>query len=319
MDQKVSSMCATNGALQLKDFVVGLLYFLLPLVLIGVSHGQVREEGSPKTSLSDVGKYLPVSLDLSQLIGDIRTKKDGIQKLYAHDPEELKEELARLGEEFRQRQKKIFEERGITEKEYLQWGREGLKNTEELSSYLQSHPEIKVGEGLKQTPEESLKNEGFDLTVDSLLAALDDQKESIRWNAAKLLGQRNNQAILPALHSRLQDSDSRVQIYSASSLCMLQDYSGVPLLVNRLRSERDWKIRFAIVTELDKCREAEGILSVLIQALQDEHKFVRITASRQLGKISNPLVLSELKKVVEGEKDEIVRSILEKQILELSR
>lgn len=75
-----------------------------------------------ETSVPDIEKFLPISLELNNLIQEIKTKKDEIQKNYANDPEGLRKALSKLGEEFIQKQEKIFKERGVSREEYIKWG-----------------------------------------------------------------------------------------------------------------------------------------------------------------------------------------------------
>ena len=310
----MTCMCIISRGWPVFLRVIVCFVFLVSLSSEGWSDQQATESG--QTARMDIEKRLSISMELNKLMSDIATQKKDLERKYSNHPEKLKEELFQLSKEFQERQDKIFGNAGITQKDYIEEGRESL-NAEDVLDYVKKNPDT-IPAVKHETPEEVLKQHGYDLTVEGFISALGDPVATVRWNAAGLLGKQDNKTVIPALQKALQDQDTLVQRKSAASLCMLGNYSGVSLLMNLIRDE-DFNSRIAGILLLAGCSENSDVLHGLIKTLQDENKFVRLVTTGTVGKIQNPLVIDALKKASDVEEDAMVRSAMKRQILDLRR
>ncbi len=136
-----------------------------------------------------------------------------------------------------------------------------------------------------------------------LSEVLQNDDASSRLYAARVLGtiiryagKEERQAAVPVLINDLDDSDSRVRTWAASSLGYIGDSTVIPKLIERVKDE-DSYVRRSSIRALGKIGET-SVLPVLLGALDDEEHELRRAAVDALGELNDPVVVAPLIKAL---------------------
>lgn len=122
-------------------------------------------------------------------------------------------------------------------------------------------------------------------SIEPLEAALESGNDSIKWQAAAVLGLINDTNCTEALSLALQSKNSTVRYWAASSLGLIKNGKSQEALVSALgdcnESVRD-KAGWALRTQ-----SGEKAIMLLIDLLQDENSSRRMGAARALGDLND--------------------------------
>ena len=105
--------------------------------------------------------------------------------------------------------------------------------------------------------------------VEPLIAALQDARQHVRWEAAKALFSIAHPAAAPALVTALEDKDMNVRWLAAEGLCALEHDGLIPLLAALVEgADSDWLRQGAhhVLHKLlkrDPAHPAAGVLAAL--------------------------------------------------------
>ncbi|MHC4865949.1 MAG: sulfatase-like hydrolase/transferase [Planctomycetota bacterium] len=121
------------------------------------------------------------------------------------------------------------------------------------------------------------------MATGSLITALEDKRPSVRWWAARLLG--NSAAVAsPAegrLSSALKDSSAGVRVEAARALCkMHRQEEGLPLLLTELKNSDQVVRHYAALALEDIGQKARPALDAIKAAKDDKYGYVRRLADR---------------------------------------
>ncbi len=118
-----------------------------------------------------------------------------------------------------------------------------------------------------------------DFREEDLIAALNDEFSEIRYEAARVLGDRKDPRAVDALVAALEDENWRVRFKAASSLWETnKDSRAIELLITALK-DPDSRVRSTAAKSLGE------IIESLITALKDPDSRVRSTAAKSLDAI----------------------------------
>lgn len=110
------------------------------------------------------------------------------------------------------------------------------------------------------------------LVLSALSAVLDDPDATLRAAAAKIMGERSNQAVIEKLRKLLGDNSSRVQYFSILALANLNDDESISAVVSLLEknNNEDPAIRHAGIMFMSAVKEAKKIIALA------DHKSVAV-------------------------------------------
>ena len=142
--------------------------------------------------------------------------------------------------------------------------------------------------------------------VKSLKTALESESEGIRAGAARVLGNLKKRSVMSALVRKLQEDPSpEVRIASAQAL---GEIGGDGILVHLIRAlgDQEEKVRSAVVAVLQEAlpKLGDSALGVLIGALQNRNKDIRLGAIRVLREVGTKKAIPYLQEIVD-DSDEI--------------
>jgi HEAT repeat protein len=129
-------------------------------------------------------------------------------------------------------------------------------------------------------------------SVKPLIAALNDRHRSVRYGAAKVLGEIGDPQAVEPLIAALTDEDSFVRRGMVSALGEFHDPRSVEPLISAL-TDNDGLVRSYAAWALGKIGDSRAI-EPLIAALKDDNVGVRNAAARALGKIGDSRAVEPL-------------------------
>ncbi|MHA1155985.1 MAG: HEAT repeat domain-containing protein [Candidatus Heimdallarchaeota archaeon] len=142
-----------------------------------------------------------------------------------------------------------------------------------ISSLRKNSPRI-VREGACK----ALGKIGNPKAADSLILALDDSEESVRYQATIALGQiGDTKAVNPLLTILKRKDDPLVRSEAAKALGLIGDPSALKILLNILKKEDDRFIKYHVVTSLGRIGEpkAKKALEKIIKNESDDRLVLR--------------------------------------------
>ncbi len=149
---------------------------------------------------------------------------------------------------------------------------------------------------------------GYPGYIEVLRKAITETNQTVRANAAMLLGKSDDRGSLRLLYWALQDenSDDRVVYQAAEAIAMLGDESIYPKLWAMLLSAyADVRVIGIRAMGTLRTKKAEG---ALITMLDDDVLEVRLAAAEQLGRLNNtigePVVLDVFRKNLTSQMDQ---------------
>ncbi len=96
-------------------------------------------------------------------------------------------------------------------------------------------------------------------------------------------------ATLSEIRSYLSNKDPDLRAYSLRAVAAIQGLESVPLLIERLKTDKQPRVRRAAVLGLEPfAKEDAAVLPALIQALRDRSTEVRISAVDVVSRINDP-------------------------------
>ena len=140
---------------------------------------------------------------------------------------------------------------------------------------------------------------------------------SEQWKAAVGLAFFNEKSALPSIIEGLESPDNWVRWEAVRSLAKVHDEMTVPTLVPRLK-DPDEKIRRETVMTLGHIAN-EAAVAELIDLLDHHDPQIRWRAAMGLGRSSRPSSLEPLKKRLTVERDDQVRSSIERALQSIER
>jgi HEAT repeat protein len=124
--------------------------------------------------------------------------------------------------------------------------------------------------------------------VEPLIAALKDENNIVRANAASVLGRINDTRAIEPLIAVMKDEDPFVRIYVVSALGQIKDAHAISAVISALKDEDAWVVKEAEEI-LNQIKDVYAI-EPLIEALKDEDENVRGWAYIALSQIGAPAV-----------------------------
>jgi HEAT repeat protein len=112
---------------------------------------------------------------------------------------------------------------------------------------------------------------------------LSDPAESVRCQAAKALGELEDDTALPSLRAALDDESDKVRMWATCSLGKLRDRDSVGRLVELL-GDADWGLRGYAASALGEIGDQRAI-GALLPMLEDSSSTVRAAAEQALGEL----------------------------------
>jgi arylsulfatase A-like enzyme len=124
--------------------------------------------------------------------------------------------------------------------------------------------------------------------VDKLVRAMNDKRPSIRWWAARSLGNLGLEAkcieAVSVLKQGLKDGLPGVRVEGARGLCKMDlEGKGLPVLVEELRNEDHIVRHYAALALEDIGEKVEPALEALKEARDDKYEYVRRISNRLVG------------------------------------
>jgi arylsulfatase A-like enzyme len=124
--------------------------------------------------------------------------------------------------------------------------------------------------------------------IKELVRAMDDKRPSIRWWAARSLGNLGLEAkcveAVSVLTQGLTDDSGGVRVEAARALCKMDlDGKGLPVLVEELKNEDQIVCHYAALALEDIGEKAQPALDALKQARDDKYEYVRRVSNRLVG------------------------------------
>lgn len=124
----------------------------------------------------------------------------------------------------------------------------------------------------------TLAGAGIELTVAGLIGALSNAGSHIRTGAAIILGRRNEVSAIPHLKSLLVDQDPVVRVEAAMSLTLMDDRSGLPILIEALDEDLLTGAPTIAAGHLASLGDPRGY-PVVLQALKADLAGIRLSAA----------------------------------------
>jgi arylsulfatase A-like enzyme len=128
--------------------------------------------------------------------------------------------------------------------------------------------------------------------VSELARAMNDERPSIRWWAARSLGNLGLQAkcveAVSVLTQGLKDESGGVRVEAARALCKMDlESQGLPLLIEELKNEDQIVGHYAALALEDIGARARPALEALKQGQEDKYEYVRRISNRLVGKLQH--------------------------------
>ena len=136
-----------------------------------------------------------------------------------------------------------------------------------------------------------------ELSVSALVAALNDQDDRVRAQAARSLRALGSlaQAAVPALTNALSDSDGSVRVAAARALGTLGDRSAIPALL-RVVETNSWHTLHSWATNSLAQLGAQEAEPHLLQHLEDDKAWQRRSAARMLGEVGGESTIEAVRR-----------------------
>jgi len=125
--------------------------------------------------------------------------------------------------------------------------------------------------------------------INKLVRAMNDKRPSIRWWAARSLGNMGLDAkcieAVGVLRRALKDDSPGVRVEAARALCKMDlEVEGLPVLVEELKNQNDQIVRhYAALALEDIGEKARPALEPLKQAREDKYEYVMRISNRLVG------------------------------------
>lgn len=193
---------------------------------------------------------------------------------------------------------------------------EGIDQSEELCHNLNRHGE-QLKEHQDQLLKEALKTEELVLVPTDLMKAANSSVPIVRIAAAHFLPRVIPTDAMNILHKLLFDPDSEVRITAAASLLELKDKSGFEMIIGETNSKIDHIRLFAAATLLKYYQFSDlqnAIVAIFENMLKDENPNIRAVAVEGYAKVGNESTILKLEGLRAKESNELVRSMLDRQI-----
>ncbi|MHC4623881.1 MAG: sulfatase-like hydrolase/transferase, partial [Planctomycetota bacterium] len=121
--------------------------------------------------------------------------------------------------------------------------------------------------------------------ISELVRAMNDKRPSIRWWAARSLGNLGLEAkcieAVSVLTRALADKSAGVRVEAARALCKMNlESQGLPVLVEELKNEDQIVRHYAALALEDIGEKAQPALDALKQAREDKYEYVRRISNR---------------------------------------
>ncbi|MFQ5816038.1 MAG: HEAT repeat domain-containing protein [Candidatus Hydrothermarchaeaceae archaeon] len=146
--------------------------------------------------------------------------------------------------------------------------------------------------------------------LERFLSQLKDPSPEVRRRAAYELSNLGDDRAIPHLIEALSDADKRVRWRVAYALgdlgeMGLRSDDAYEALVSHLEAEEDWNVRRIIVMSFRHWDERA--VKPLINALDDESKYVRRYAAMTIGLKKSKDAVGRLERLIETEESKMVR------------
>ena len=138
--------------------------------------------------------------------------------------------------------------------------------------------------------------------VDQLIAALNDQEETVRVNVIRALGDIGDPKAIAPVARFVADSLSAVRMAACQALGALQDARGVPALEKALYDD-DESIRIVAARALGEVPGPESLEVLLRVALQDESERIRSHVVKVVGTRRTREAVPRLESALRAESD----------------
>jgi arylsulfatase A-like enzyme len=124
--------------------------------------------------------------------------------------------------------------------------------------------------------------------IKELVTAMDEKRPSIRWWAARSLGNLGLQAkcieAVGVLTQALKDDSPSVRVEAARALCRMDlEGKGLPVLIEGLKDEDQIVRHYAALALEDMREEARPALEALRPAREDKYEYVKRISNRLVG------------------------------------
>lgn len=158
----------------------------------------------------------------------------------------------------------------------------------DVLEYKEWHEYYAVMSSVRETAAEALGILKDRRAVESLIKALDDKDEEVRWKSTWALGNiRDRRAVEPLIYL-LSDKSWTVRRFAASALGKIGDERAVESLIESLNDE-EWHVRKYAADALGKIGDERAVPS-LMKTLHDEDGDVKWKAVVALGKMKSGAV-----------------------------
>lgn len=117
--------------------------------------------------------------------------------------------------------------------------------------------------------------------VPVIISVLDEDRMTMRYNAARALGKIGDNRAVPNLIKLLKDKEWEVRFYAAEALGSIGDVQASKPLANLLLEDSNQKVRLTAIEALDKVGE-KGEYRAVIKALSDSDPEIRGYAAELL-------------------------------------
>ena len=132
------------------------------------------------------------------------------------------------------------------------------------------------------------------------LAALEDERASIRSEAIKALASIGNRLAVMPICQRLTDENEYTRMYAAKALGDFEDARATSALIERLEADTFLSVRGAACSSLGAIRDRRAVPSLIV-ALGDENVGIRRGAAEALGNIGDVRAVMPLTVLLEDE------------------
>jgi arylsulfatase A-like enzyme len=128
--------------------------------------------------------------------------------------------------------------------------------------------------------------------VDKLVRAMNDKRPSVRWWAARSLGNLGLEAkcieTVSVLTQGLKDGSPGVRVEAARALCKMDlESKGLPVLIEELRNDDQIVRHYAAIALEDIGEKAQPALQALKAARNDKYEYVRRISNRLVGALQD--------------------------------
>jgi HEAT repeat protein len=119
--------------------------------------------------------------------------------------------------------------------------------------------------------------------IPALIRHLNSTDPTIRWHAAEALGTCGETAVPPILVA-LQSRFTPVRLGAIEALASIRDLRAVQPVIAIIGNEKSLEVRWAAVLALGEIGSPDAV-PVLVQLLQDPHRYIRFGAATALGRL----------------------------------